>query len=273
MSIELADPVNALTFQSDNSMRAIEASIHDPFIRALFQGALNTRVLNHQLCALDIEQTTEGTFSVKKEIAIAIWQDVIKIAQIIHCAANDFSPFDQASFSGARLLPLTIPEHALESISLPAPIISISLVRPKANPLLVTFDNLESVKQRVEFVQSMANTYLAWLGVALGRSLQQGLRSQWNFGSYWGISHGEFLYRVGGDAERVQAVSETIFNSYDFTSIEASMSLLILDSDKELKRSILRQLRRSTSHGFQIRLSNSQSRRRRSQGRNSHRVA
>jgi len=63
----------------------------------------------------------------------------------------------------------------------------------------------------------MANTYLAWLGVALGRSVQQGLLSQWNFGSYWGMSHGEFLYRLGGDAERVQTVSEAIFNSYDFT--------------------------------------------------------
>jgi hypothetical protein len=220
-------PSRAIFYQPHNGFRRLEQFIADPVLKVLYSGTLNTRIQSYQISPLDIQTTIDDGgihYSLDSKIANSIWLSIVKIAQNINTAGNDYNPW-----TASKPLPLTIPADSLRAIDMEAPLISVVLTHSDLNPLSKRFVSKDDLISQVNVYQHVANYYTSWMAEAIRRSLALGNLSPWNWGAYFGITWKEFLARATRDEETLAALAcaPGLIEEYDMEGIEKSMSFFI----------------------------------------------
>lgn len=195
LALTMPAVLSTLSRTSNPAFRAVESVLADPFLRALFQGAIGSLILDYRPSRLDIVPHLRSgvtTYLLDPQVAHSLWLSIRKIAQIINCAGNDYNPF-----TTIQPLLISIPPARLRAADLVSPLISLSLAFPFVNPLLVECDSVDDVYNRVTMVRHIANYYVRWMACGILKSVEQGLGAAWNWGSYWGMTWEDFLGRLG----------------------------------------------------------------------------
>ncbi|KAG6905365.1 hypothetical protein DXG01_003203 [Tephrocybe rancida] len=109
----------------------------------------------------------------------------------VHCAAWQHNPY-----KSCKPLPSFIPTYQLLALSVTAPLISLILANPVANPLLEVFSSIKALHEHVQLIQQAAFHFIGWVGGAITRSIKIRDKSTWNWGAYWGLTWEEFLGRI-----------------------------------------------------------------------------
>ncbi|KAF8073445.1 hypothetical protein FPV67DRAFT_1666212 [Lyophyllum atratum] len=211
----------ALSFVPAGSLRELEATIRDPFLKTLFQGTIGSSIYNYRYNPIDIINHLDlgvTTYSLDRQIATSLWLVLKKLAQVIHCAALNHNPFETN-----RPLPLTIPIAQLRALRVSAPHISLVLAFPDQNPLSDRFSTIEELRDRIELVQHIAAYYVRWIGRGIQRSVEKGVGSTWNWGAMWGMGWLEFLGRL----ETPGLVREAGMPEYDGHAVDNSLSVIL----------------------------------------------
>lgn len=188
-------PTLALILAPQSGPARLDAILGDPFLRSIFQGALNTRVLDYQLSLIDItahlNDDTRTTYTLDSDLAGSLFSIFKKLIQVINCAGNNFNPnVDIVS------LPLDLPKDAIASLGMPEPITSWGTLSTSVNPLALEFYSVANIFKMFKKLQSIANFLFGWIAEAVKVSVLQGQGSRWNFGSYFGLTFEEFLGRI-----------------------------------------------------------------------------
>lgn len=150
--------ISTLTLTNNPALRDLEAVLLDPFLRSIFYGAVGSTMLDFKPSRLDINTHLNfgvTSYSLDPAVASALWLGLKKLAQIIHCAGNDYNPF-----TTLQPLPITIPTEKLCSAGLSPPLISLILAFPFTNALLARCDSVEEVYRRIDIVRHIANYYV-----------------------------------------------------------------------------------------------------------------
>ncbi|KAG6835808.1 hypothetical protein H0H93_014479 [Arthromyces matolae] len=194
-----------IRYTNNDVMRKIELALVDPLCKTLFSGIVDSVSTRYRYNPLDVETwVTHGvhSYTLKPAVAETIWLPLLRLAQLVHCAAYDYNPY------ATRLpLPNAIPLGRLVEINTEAPELSITLARPIINPLLKHFSSIRLLRNCIVLVQEAIERGLEWIGRALEATLERGKDCSWNWGAYWGIQRDEFLERVEGAMVRKAQVS------------------------------------------------------------------
>lgn len=219
MSTDLIEVITSLSvrFNPQDSLHNLETVLADPLLKALFRGALSGSIVHYRPTYTDAHPEFKyGQFGYRlnETIADGIWTDLQRIAQIVHCAANDYNPF-----TAVAPLPIDISYDALNEINLSIPAVSLTLVYD-VNPLLALVESRDKVIERVQILKTIGFYFINWMAEAVRRSVQQGRSSAWNFGAYWGMSKEEFVYRArkgynGGDFDKLEIAVKKDEETYD----------------------------------------------------------
>lgn len=226
-AVKLPIPSRAVLYQPHNGFRRLEQFIADPILKVLYGGTLNTRIQSYQISPLDVQTTINDGgvhYSLDPKVANSLWLSIVKIAQNINTAGNDYNPW-----TASDPLPLTIPATALHAIDMEAPLISVVLTNSDLNPLSKSFTSRDDLITQVHVYQHVANYYTSWIAEAIRRSLALGDLSPWNWGAYFGMKWDEFRARATRDEETLAALAcaPGLIEGYDMKEIEKSMSLFI----------------------------------------------
>jgi len=116
-------PTLTLILAPQSGPAHLDAILGDPFLHSLFQGVLNTHVLNYQLSLIDItahlNEDARTTYTLDSDLASSLFSIFKKLIQVINCVGNNFNPnIDIIS------LPLNLPKDAVTSLNMPEPITS-----------------------------------------------------------------------------------------------------------------------------------------------------
>ncbi|KDR68034.1 hypothetical protein GALMADRAFT_146764 [Galerina marginata CBS 339.88] len=219
---------NAVAVRPHSSINLLKVVLQDPYLTTIFFGAINSRVTEYNISPLDVTVDLDlgvTSFLLDERLADSAWLAVVKLAQIVQCAGNQHNPYD---LKGAPL-PLTIPDAAFRSIDTEPILLPITLLTPTVNPLRQKYSSYQALLDQFALVQKTVLAHIAWMAIAIHRSLAQGPRSLWSWGSYFGIGWGEFLERVSGvhDVHSVRTPMPTIEEPYDLTSIENRVALVL----------------------------------------------
>jgi hypothetical protein len=219
MSTDLIEVITSLSvrFNPQDSLHNLETVLADPLLKALFRGALAGSVVHYRPTHTDVHPEFKyGQFGYRlnETIADGIWTDLQRIAQIVHCAANDYNPF-----TASAPLSIDLPYDALNEINLSIPAVSLTLVYD-VNPLLAIVESRDKVIERVQILKTIGFYFINWMAEAVRRSVQKGRDSAWNFGAYWGMSKEEFVYRArkgynGGDFDKLEDAVRKNEDTYD----------------------------------------------------------
>lgn len=218
--------ISTLSRTSNVAFRGLEETLADPFLRALFQGAIGNLVLDYKPSPLDVVPHLRSgvtTYSLDPQVANSLWVSIRKIAQIIHCAGNNYNPF-----TTRQPLPITIPPARLRAIQLSSPLISMALAFPFNNPLLIECDTIDDILNRVIIIRHIANYYVRWMARGIKTSVEQGVGAAWNWGCYWGMTWSDFLDRLGVPVpiKPLGGLPEGVLD-YDGAAIDNSLTLIL----------------------------------------------
>ncbi|KAJ3501011.1 hypothetical protein NLJ89_g9534 [Agrocybe chaxingu] len=228
-----------ITFNYQQGLQSFDPIIADPALKNgildLFDDKAINRVLNplDYVPVYDIKGDTVGV-KIKTAVADSAWLSVLRPTQFVHCASNEFDPRDATAF--ARGLPTTIPVDALNSINMKPLPTSFILSRPWWNPLHATFDTIEDALKRVHMVRKIAALTTVWIAEAMKHTMSQGLRSQFQWGSYFSMRMEEFIGRAAGDL-RVRAFEvegEDLRFEEELAEVNAGMFVMIIQDECEL---------------------------------------
>lgn len=188
-------PTLALILAPQSGPARLDAILGDPFLRSLFQSALNTRVLDYQPSLIDItahlNDNTRTTYTLDSDLAGSLFSVFKKLIQIINCAGNNFNPnIDIVP------LPLNLPKNAVASLAMPDPVTSWGALSASVNPLALEFYSVANIFKMFKKLQSIANFLFGWIAEVIKASVVQGQSSRWNFGSYFGLTFEEFFDRI-----------------------------------------------------------------------------
>jgi hypothetical protein len=209
----------SIRFDPRNSLHNLETVLADPLLRALYRGLLSGPLVYYRPSIHDVQPVLKhGTvgYMLNQNIADSFWTDIQRIAQIIHCSANDVDPF-----SGNGEIPMDIPNDALTEISLEMPAISLAMVynmTPFADPL----SSRELVVECVQILKAVGFYFVNWMAEAVRRSVKKGMGSLWNFGAFYGMPRQEFIARArngynGGRFDELREEVELNQERYDST--------------------------------------------------------
>jgi hypothetical protein len=168
---------------------------HKPILACLFQGAIGSLVLDYKPSKLDIVthlQYGVTTYSLDPQVAAALWLAIRKIAQIILCAGNSYNPF-----TTQQPLPTSIPPTRLCAANLAQPLIMMAVAYPYSNPLLIKCNTIDEVFGHVNIICHITTYYMRWMAQGIQTSISQGVDTDWNWGSYWGMSWLNFVDHLG----------------------------------------------------------------------------
>ncbi|PPQ81628.1 hypothetical protein CVT26_003005, partial [Gymnopilus dilepis] len=189
--------VNAVVTLPASAFTQLETVLKDPFLKVLFRGAINPGILDYRVSPLDITaQVVNGdtTFRLRESIAQTLWLTVVKLAQVIQCAGNNYNPYE----ANDHPLPLSIPDASFRSIGFDPLILPLVLFPATINPLLRPFPSIPAIEEEVCRVVQIVQVHIQWLAVAISRSLAQGVNSAWQWGAYFAVPWGDFMERVAG---------------------------------------------------------------------------
>ena len=188
-------PTLALILAPQSGPARLDAILGDPFLRSMFQGALNTRVLDYQLSLVDItahlNDDARTTYTLDSDLAGSLFSTFKKLIQVINCAGNNFNPN-----VGIVSLPLNLPKDAVTSLNMPDPVTSWGTLSSSINPLALEFCSVANIFKMFKKLQKIANFLFGWIAEAIRISVLQGQGSRWNFGSYFGLTFEDFLSRI-----------------------------------------------------------------------------
>ena len=188
-------PALALILAPQSGPARLDAILGDPFLRSIFQGALNARVIDYKISFTDITAHLNGeartTYTLDADIASSLFSVFKKLTQVITCAGNNFNP-------NIDIIPLPsqLPKDAVASLGMTDPVSSWGTLNTSINPLALEFDSVASIFKVFKKLQDIANFLFGWIAEAVKISVLQGQGSKWNFGSYFGLSFEEFLDRI-----------------------------------------------------------------------------
>jgi hypothetical protein len=157
---------------------ATEVLLIGQLAHSLFMQSLDSSLFHHNITELDlIPLSTSNTqhAAIKPGLAHGLWYSLQRLARIILCAANNYTP---GVTEGP--LPLTIPIDALTQIGLPIPTIIVAERHHDANPLLfVQHRRFQEIVIRT--LQWVGKGGLQWIASAMERSGQLGTESLWHW--------------------------------------------------------------------------------------------
>ena len=182
---------------SSNSPSNALIRSHD-FTRNIFARTLrDDLILSYTPCVLDfVPVLAYGStmYHMNRELANAMWFELIHRARIILCAANNFNPF--SSDNTSQPLPTTIRLEALQQLGISWPVVALTYIYPHRNPLLDKAPK-ETLFALFRTIQRAARWYSEWIFNAIQRSLALGPWSLWNWGAYYGYDWAEFFLNAG----------------------------------------------------------------------------
>ena len=168
------------------------------FTRDVFARTLcDDLILSYTPCVLDFVPVLaygSTTYHMNRELANAIWFELIHRARVILCAANNFNPF--SSDNTSRPLPTTIRLEALQQLGVSWPVVALTYIYPHRNPLLDEAPK-ETLFALFRTIQHAARWYSKWIFNAIQQSLALGPQSLWNWGAYYGYDWAEFFLNAG----------------------------------------------------------------------------
>ncbi|KAG6914070.1 hypothetical protein DXG01_002589 [Tephrocybe rancida] len=185
-----------LAYVAPSTLRELELAIKDTFLKILFRGSIGTSLLDYEFSLIDVVTHLDygiTSYTLDKLVADALWLVLRKIAQVVHCAAWQHNPYESR-----KPLPSFIPTYQLSALGVTAPLISLVLANPVANPLLEAFSSVKALRERVQLVKQAAFRFIGWIGNAITLSIEIGAGATWNWGAYWGLTWEEFLGRIEG---------------------------------------------------------------------------
>lgn len=188
-------PALALILAPQSGPARLDAVLSDPFLRSIFQGALNARVLDYKISFTDItahlNNDARTTYTLDSDIAGSLFSIFKKLIQIITCAGNNFNP-------NVDIMPLpsNLPDDAVTSLGMPDPVVSWGTLAASVNPLSLEFYSVGNIFKMFKKLQDIANFLFGWIAEAIKASVLQGQSSKWNFGSYFGLTFEDFLGRI-----------------------------------------------------------------------------
>lgn len=188
-------PALALILAPQSGPARLEAILGDPFLRSIFQGALNAHVLDYKISLTDItahlNDNARTTYTLDSDIAGSLFSIFKKLIQVITCAGNNFNPN-----SDIMPLPVDLPKDAVASLGMPDLVTSWGALSSTVNPLALEFCSVANILKMFKRLQDIANFLFGWIAEAIRISVLQGESSKWNFGSYFGLTYEEFLDHI-----------------------------------------------------------------------------
>ncbi|KAG6904341.1 hypothetical protein DXG01_010835 [Tephrocybe rancida] len=214
----------ALTYVVPSTLCELELIIKNTFLKILFCGSIGTSLLDYQFSLIDVITHLDygiTSYTLDKLVADALWLVLRKIAQVVHCAAWQHNPYESR-----KPLPSFIPTYQLLALSITAPLISLVLANPIANPLLQVFSSIKALCKHVQLVQQAAFCCIRWIGSMITCSIEIEDKSTWNWGTYWGLTWEEFLGRI--EAVKEEAIKEESHPAMEARIIEDNLLAVIL---------------------------------------------
>ncbi|KAJ7614214.1 hypothetical protein B0H17DRAFT_1220655 [Mycena rosella] len=183
------------TFSVDNAFDALNSVLGDPTLRSFAQFSLGSQLLNHTPSGDDVLPVLDSghwTYRVRPSICFHMEDAFDRIADFIHCAANDHNPY----FAGGRPdIPTSIPTASLEELGTRIP--GASLFRMyHARMQDRRFPNIDSALEFIHTAKRVYNYYIHWIANAIRMSTEFGYHSSWNWGAPFGMSVTEFIHRI-----------------------------------------------------------------------------
>lgn len=141
------DPMPTLTLilAAQSGPTHLDAILGNPFLCSIFQGALNTQVIDYKISFINItahlNEDAHTTYTLDPDVAGSLFNLFKKkLIQVITCAGNNFNP-------NIDILPLpsTLPNNAVASLSMPNPITSWGALTSSVNPLTLEFDSIRNI--------------------------------------------------------------------------------------------------------------------------------
>lgn len=188
-------PTLALILAPQSGPAHLDATLGDPFLRSIFQGALNVRALNYKISFIDItvhlSSDARTTYTLDPDITGSLFSVFKKLIQVITCTGNNFNP-------NVDIMPLpsNLPNDAITSLNMPDPVVSWGTLTASINPLSLEFYSVGNIFKMFHKLQDIANFLFGWIAEAIKTSVLQGESSKWNFRSYFGLTFKEFLDRI-----------------------------------------------------------------------------
>ena len=188
-------PTLALILTPQSGPARLDAILGDPFLHSMFQGTLNTCVLDYQLSLVNItvhlNDGARTTYTLDSDLAGSLFSIFKKLIQVINCAGNTFNPN-----VGILSLHLNLPKDAVTSLNMPDPVISWGTLSSSINPLTLEFCSITNIFKMFKKLQKITDFLFGWIAEAIRISVLQGQGSRWNFGSYFGLTFEDFLSRI-----------------------------------------------------------------------------
>lgn len=188
-------PTLALILAPQSGPARLDAVLGDPFLRSVFQGALNAHVLDYKISLTDItahlNNNARTTYTLDSDIAGSLFSVFKKLIQVITCAGNNFNP-------NIDVIPLppNLPKGAVASLGIADPVTSWGVLSTSVNPLALEFYSVANIFKMFRKLQDIANFLFGWIAEAIKISVVQGQTSRWNFGSYFGLTFEQFLDHI-----------------------------------------------------------------------------
>jgi len=194
-------------------------------VHLLFMNSLDCSLLHHHVSKLDfvnIPHNTRGHVAIVPGLAHGLWFTVQRLAQIILCAANRYSPDRNEG-----PLPLSIPKEALDQVALPPPGALAAVIHPERNPLLFVQD-ISSQRIALGTIQHVGLRTIYWIVEAIKRSADVGFDSRWDWANSlamlgcpsteFGIYHAQIIEEI--NKQKNGSLSEDLFLRDDSDSDE-----------------------------------------------------
>jgi len=191
------DPMPTLTLilTPQSGPARLDAVLGNPFLHSIFQGALNSHILDYRISLTDImahlNNNAHTTYTLDSDIAGSLFSVFKKLIQVITCAGNNFNP-------NINIIPLPsdLPKDAVASLSMPELVTSWGALSTSVNPLALEFYSITNIFKMFRKLQDIANFLFGWIAEAVKVSVSQGQNSKWNFGSYFGLTFKDFFDRI-----------------------------------------------------------------------------
>ena len=159
-------PTLALILAPQSGPARLDAILSDPFLRSLFQGALNTHILDYKISLSDItahlNDNARTTYTLDSDIAGSLSSCFKKAIQVITCAGNNFNPNIDI-----MPLPFHLPKDAVTSLRMPDPVISWGALSSAVNPLSLEFYSVANIFKMFKKLQDIGNFLFGWIAEAI----------------------------------------------------------------------------------------------------------
>ncbi|KAK0430564.1 hypothetical protein EV421DRAFT_1912770 [Armillaria borealis] len=185
-----------ITFNHNHYLHSFRAAVHHPVLLALFESILRndtaflTNLDNHIVAAKQGDKTVYKPSYVLRSAGWAVLQT---LSDIVTAAAHNITPY-----SGWSQHPLTIPQSALEELSISLmKDIDITHFHCLPNYLLtLSRPSRDELRSALRVFQQGLCCCIMWLALRINYSVKKGFQARVNWGAFVGMSWDEFLFHV-----------------------------------------------------------------------------